>query len=423
MFEEFLEATYEKMGRQQATFEVIGLLDGLPDWEVEKIASGMPISELYGHLDRKPLTKTASLCGPDGEPKTFLDRFKGTPLFDQAVALEQEDLQAEMLDLQKRQESRANRQNEDTIWDAKDRLRVRKRLLELELAKQQGGAAAAGAAPAGEPVGDTAQGAGAPGPVPAEGVQDSSSGLGGGVAKMGASVKGLLRPMASQEKGLGRVVELVSGSHAKKIRKAEEAIKTISKESLGDTDGRVARHSGNALRRLAKNEEKKVLKTRVGVGATAVAGGAAEHHFRKKHAEDAQHLAMADRMGRILARSEKTAGLGDMIGKSLNGGALGRVALKAMAHPEAAGAIAGGALGAAGGALAGGPGNRTGGAIGGALGGAALGAGAGHLGRGMQAHMAANPGATLGQAAGASASGIKDRVMSLAGGGTPSPKA
>jgi hypothetical protein len=168
-----------------------------------------------------------------------------------------------------------------------------------------------------------------------------------------------------------------------------------------------------------------------GAAAGLVAGGHAGHkahraiheHSSKKHAEDMQHLAMADRMGRILARSEKTAGLGDMIGKSLNGGALGRVALKAMAHPEAAGAIAGGALGAAGGALAGGPGNRTGGAIGGALGGAALGAGAGHLGRGMQTHMAANPGATLGQAAGASASGIKDRVMSLAGGGTPSPKA
>ena len=186
MFEEFLDVIYEKTSRQQATFEVIGLLDGLPDWEVEKIASGMPIAELYGHLDRKPLTKTAmSDCSPDGEPKSFLDRFKGTPLFDQAVALEQEELQAEMLDLQKKQESRATRQNEDTIWDAKDKLRVRKRLLELELAKQQGGAAA-GVPAAGEPVGDTAQGAGAPGPVPAEGVQDSSGGLGGGVAKMGA---------------------------------------------------------------------------------------------------------------------------------------------------------------------------------------------------------------------------------------------
>ena len=346
MLEEFLDVIYEKTSRQQATFEVIGLLDGLPDWEVEKIASGMPISELYGHLDRKPLTKVAMSDYSDGEPKTFLDRFKGTPLFDQAVALEQEGLQAEMLDLQKKQESRANRQNEDTIWDAKDKLRVRKRLLELELAKQQGGAPAA--VPAAEPMGDTTQGAGAPGPVPAEGVQDSSSGLGGGVAKMGAAE---------------------ASEWGKSKEKRREVVSDVRK-------------------RLAD----------------AVRG-------KDKHAEDAQHLAMADRMGRILARTEKVAAI-DMK-------AIGGMATKALGHAAAHPELAGAAVGAVGGALAGGPDNR----LGGALGGAALGAGAGHLGRGMQTHMAANPGATLGQAAGASANGIKDRVMGLVGGGTPSPKA
>jgi hypothetical protein len=429
VFEEFLEATYEKMGRQQATFEVIGLLDGLPDWEVEKIASGMPISELYGHLDRKPLTKTASECGPDGEPKTFLDRFKGTPLFDQAVALEQEELQAEMLDLQKRQESRANRQNEDTIWDAKDKLRVRKRLLELELAKQQGGAAAAGAAPAGEPVGDTAQGAGAPGPVPAEGVQDSSGGLGGGVAKTGFAIteKGhkfdaeKYRLMARHDAELAEHSQGYGGLPHRGAAKSS----LLDKLRFGTIDENGQRPDINA-----RHHEYAAKKHEAGGNAWNPLGGLltpSSHEeggtpgllgelgkSKPKHAEEAkhaQHLAMADRMGRILARTQTKIAAIDMK-------AIGGMATKALgaakAHPELAGA----ALGAAGGALAGGPDNR----FGGALGGAALGAGAGHLGRGMQAHMAANPGATLGQAAGASASGIKQRVMGLVG-GTPSPKA
>ena len=373
MLEEFLDVMYEKTSRQQATIEVSDLFNGLPDWEVEKIASGMPISELYGHLDRKPLTKTASECGPDGEPKTFLDRFKGTPLFDQAVALEQEELQAEMLDLQKRQESRANRQNEDTIWDAKDRLRVRKRLLELELAKQQGGVAA-GVPAAGEPVGDTAQGAGAPGPVPAEGVQDSSGGLGGGVAKMGS---------ASSEWG-------------KNKDKRREVVEDVRKRL------------GNAIR------------------------------GKDKHAEDTQHLAMADRMGRILARTEKTAaektalseGMASGIGTIIGKGMLGLHA--AAKHPAAAGAL----LGAAGGAIAGGPDHR----LSGALGGAALGGGVGHLAapsinKGMAAgaaHMKATGGAegALGAAGSAFKSdamtrgqGAMDRIRGVLGGGTPSPKA
>ncbi len=422
MFEEFLESKYEKMGRQQAMFEVIGLLDGLPDWEVEKIASGMPISELYGHLDRKPLTKTASDYGPDGD---FLDRFKGTPLFDQAVALEQEGLQAEMLDLQKKQESRAMRQSEDTVWDAKDRLRVRKRLLELELAKQQGGAPAA--VPAAEPMGDTTQGAGAPGPVPAEGVQDSSGGLGGGVAKMGFAVteKGhkfdaeMYRLMARQD---AERAEHSQNYGALPHRGAAKS-SLLDKLRFGIIDENQQRPDINA-----RHHEYAAKKHEGGSNAWNPLGGMltpSSHEeggtpgllgelgkSKPKHAEDAQHLAMADRMGRILACAEKTAfdmkAVGGMATKALGA---------ARAHPELAGA----AIGAAGGALAGGPDNR----LEGALGGAGLGGAAGHLGRGMQTHMAANPGASLGQAAGASASGIKQRVMGLVGGagGTPSPKA
>ena len=397
------------MGRQQATFEVIGLLDGLPDWEVEKIASGMPIAELYGHLDRKPLTKTASDCDPDGEPKSFLDRFKGTPLFDQAVALEQEELQAEMLDLQKKQESRANRQNEDTIWDAKDKLRVRKRLLELELAKQQGGAPAA--VPAAEPMGDTTQGAGAPGPVPAEGVQDSSGGLGGGVAKIGTK-----RPDK-----LDADIQLTDADK-KRVREGKTPVSGLGGSLIGGAVGGVG--GGVAARRATKNM---VIDTAAkaglrggapGFGAAAgiLAGAAgghalhraiASHKNKKKHAEDAQHLAMADRMGRILARSEKTAAI-DMK-------AIGGMATKALGHAAAHPELAGAAVGAVGGALAGGPDNR----LGGALGGAALGGAAGHAAHGISGHMAG--GASFGDAAKAYGGGLAQKAQSMGGGTHASP--
>lgn len=187
MLDQALEVLYDVETRRQATFDMVGLMKDLPDLELRKIAEGTPVAELYGRLDKRASgEKTAS-----GD-ECFLDRFKGSPLIDQAIALEQEELQAEMLDMQKRQERRAANQNEDSLYDAKDKIRIRKRLLELQLVKEQSGAAQPGAP--GSPPGEPAQGAGAPGDVPAEGVQDSSQGLGGGVAKMaGARLEELRR--------------------------------------------------------------------------------------------------------------------------------------------------------------------------------------------------------------------------------------
>jgi len=151
MLNEFLKVAYAQETRRQSQQELMGLLDGLPISELRKIASS-------GVMD-------------DAQ---FLDRFKGTPLFDQALALEQEEIQAEML-AQERQEQQ---RNEPSPWEMKNKINLKKKLLEVELAKMD-------AQPA---VAQPAQGAGAPGPVPAEGVQDDSQGLGGGVAKV-ASVK------------------------------------------------------------------------------------------------------------------------------------------------------------------------------------------------------------------------------------------
>ena len=421
MIDQYLEVAYEKTSRQQATFELVGLLEGLSDWEVEKIASGVPLSELYGYLDHRAPgasgVKVASelKCSGDGGEFTFLERFKGSPLFEQAIALEQEELQAEMLDQQKRQERRATMQGDDQLWAARDRIRLRKRLLELELAKQENGGAAA--APVGP--GAEAQGSGAPGPVPAEGVQDSSGGLGGGVAKMGAK-----RPDK-----LDADIQLTDADK-KRVREGKTPLWGSGGSIVGSVAGGVG--GGVAARRATKSmvidtAAKAALRGGApGFGAAAgiLAGAAgghalhraiASHKDKKKHAEAEEKVAFADKIGRQLARSEfaKTAGgLSAAIGQSLNGGALGQAALKAMKHPAAAGAL----VGAAGGALAGGPDNR----LGGALGGAALGAGAGHAAGGIGKRMAG--GASLGDAAKAYGGGVLAKAKALGGEGA-GPKA
>lgn len=456
MLDHWLTMQYETQTRKQATFELVGLMEGLPDWDIEKIASGMPLSELYGHLDhRTPGTSGVKLafadlkCAGDGGEFTFLERFKGTPLFDQAIALEQEELQAEMLDQQKRQERRVS-SNENQLWDARDQIRLRKRLLELELAKQQNGGGTPVPAPVGP--GAEAQGSGAPGPVPAEGVQDSSGGLVGGVAKTGGVKEASADLLMAAEKiafaaKIGRLLahtsfekqadefddtdlppHLVSayrnfGSKQTTGTKLRKELSTLGGATAGAGMGGALGFGGGMLAKgIGANVDPKnlamigagVLGT-LGMAVGSIAGGShgntdvalGKAHEHVLRAED-KAFGTGKHAGQKIA-----AGLGDMIGKSLNGGALGKAALTAMKHPTATGA----ALGAAGGALAGGPDNR----LGGALGGAALGAGAGHAAGGIGGHMA--QGASLGQAAKSYGGGMLQKAKALGGGEGAGPKA
>lgn len=173
MLDEYLKVAYAQQLKKDGQAELEGLLSKLPPEELRKLADGTPIAQAYVHLEKKAFLGDAPKAA--GCDDSFLDRFKGTPLFDQALALENEEVQADMLQQQRDEE----RRQEGDVWQMRDKIRLKKRLLEIELAKQEAGGAAA--AVPGEP----AQGAGAPGPVPSEGVQDSSQGLGGGVAKVG----------------------------------------------------------------------------------------------------------------------------------------------------------------------------------------------------------------------------------------------
>jgi hypothetical protein len=266
VLDEFLETAYVTQTRKQATYEMVGLLSEIPTMELRKLAAGTPMAELYGHLD---MGKVAfNECAPDGsdKPATFLDRFKGTPLFEQAMALEEEELQAEMADLQRRQQRRAESASSDSLWDARDQIRMKKRLLELQLVKTESGAAPE----------TPAQGAGAPGDVPAEGVQDNAQGLGGGVAKVGSPRAAAMIQFAD---ALGREL-----AQTKMAKVAHQARLAAVGTAAGTAMAKIALNlnlgeAGTALKGLASKavgmaaQKPMLAGAALGAGAGALAGG------------------------------------------------------------------------------------------------------------------------------------------------------
>lgn len=117
-----------------------------------------------------------------GRSASWLDTFKGTPFFEQAIALEQEELQMAMSNSQA---SSVTQQKQQQEWTAMDQIRLKKRLLELQKARNESQVLSGGGGPAnmtGSGAGSEAQGAGALGPVASEGQQEGS----GDAQKLGA---------------------------------------------------------------------------------------------------------------------------------------------------------------------------------------------------------------------------------------------
>jgi hypothetical protein len=81
-------------------------------------------------------------CGPDGG-ENWLTQFEGTSLLPQAIALEEQNLQMEQEDIQGRIEEQHRYSQQDQERNARyqkgDQLRMEKRVLALELAKQKAG--------------------------------------------------------------------------------------------------------------------------------------------------------------------------------------------------------------------------------------------------------------------------------------------
>lgn len=124
MLDQFIAVAYANETKKTAEAAVMAKLHTMPDAVVEKIA--------FGGL--------SAACGSPksiDDPKTWLDMFQGTPLFDKALELERADLQLEQQDI----ERRMNEQASDT-WTKRDALRLQKRMLELDLAMENAGGAA-----------------------------------------------------------------------------------------------------------------------------------------------------------------------------------------------------------------------------------------------------------------------------------------
>src|SRR5690606_33338826 len=115
MLEAYLLVSTEHEEAQKEQVKMASLLKQLPAEDLEKLARFGLISD----------TK-----------EDWLEKFKGTPLYDQALALEEEDLRLEM-------ENTAQRQQQRTIseqyYSAQDKLCVQKRLLELQLRRSEAG--------------------------------------------------------------------------------------------------------------------------------------------------------------------------------------------------------------------------------------------------------------------------------------------
>jgi hypothetical protein len=399
MLNEWLKVAHAEKVQHEEGREVMTLLEGLPVSELRKIADGSTIAALYPHLTKEAYGDCPSTG--NGEPVTFLDRFKGTPLFDQAMALEQEEIQADMLQQQKREQQ----DMEPSVWSLRDKIRLKKHMLELELAKQE-----AGAPPAAVP-GQPAQGAGAPGDVPPEGVQDSSQGLGGGVAKVGGaktalSAETISKVVAPRAKltGLPQAhLERLHGLAGKLTDKAKSTSTDLRKTISLVGQGEALKKS---LPKIAEAAEDKV----------AFADMLGRERARDDFAKEA-HIGMLTsygaRAGEAMAKTALSMGVGaipDMLSRAAPaaGRMLGQATRFAVKNP----ALTGAAVGAAGGALAGGPGNR----IGGALGGASLGAGVGGLAGGAASAMKANPAGGIGGALQTAGQGMISKAQSALGG-------
>lgn len=143
MLNAYLEMLCEKEKTAAQQLKLVGLLQKLPEEEVMKIAYGGAIADCY-----------------DSE-KCWTTQFEGTPMHEQALQLEQQDLelqiQKKQKDLAESEQTTITRAEDHAFYDQQDALRLQKRILELELNKAKLEAAGAppmpmaGAPPAPEP--------------------------------------------------------------------------------------------------------------------------------------------------------------------------------------------------------------------------------------------------------------------------------
>jgi hypothetical protein len=119
MLDHFLSAVYQTDKKHQEKRAFVEQLKKLPPKELMKIASG-ELKLSYPH-------------GGDHGGVEWLEKFKGTPLFEQAMQLEQAAIHADMEQQQRRQQRQQEYRLEDDLYSTQDQICLQKRLLELQL--------------------------------------------------------------------------------------------------------------------------------------------------------------------------------------------------------------------------------------------------------------------------------------------------
>lgn len=129
MLNEFLQAAYNANQVKVANRQ---LIDRFKQFSIE---------DLRAFVEGDPLSKLAYCCdGPSVGAETWLDKYKGSPLFEKAVALEKAMLEADAAADAKRSDER---EADRSMEDQRDSIRMQKRMLDLDLALEQSGAAPA----------------------------------------------------------------------------------------------------------------------------------------------------------------------------------------------------------------------------------------------------------------------------------------
>lgn len=131
MLDEFLEVAYEHEKKASAYQRMVADMGKLPLGELHALAEGT--------------SKLASLCGESDE---WLEKYEGTPFHEQALQLEQEQLEHSIAQEQRLLEVQMKEKDESREEEYRrgDAIRLRKRILDLELNKSKLEAAAGGAA-------------------------------------------------------------------------------------------------------------------------------------------------------------------------------------------------------------------------------------------------------------------------------------
>jgi hypothetical protein len=250
VLDHYLNVMYRNEKKASALESMTGLMMKLPDVELHRIAQGEKIASLLEACDDKT---------------TWLDKFRNTEFFEQALQLEQQDLE---LDIQRAQQRIQNRQKEDAdgnLWQAQDAVTLQKRILELELRKQEIGAEGHGS------VGEMM--APAPPAVPAPSDAD---------APKQASIEDALVAMEAvlaKEANLGgAVMQGLKGIGSFAAKAAPQAVSAAQRGGLGGLGTNLARQATVGVGRAAQFARANPLAAgAIGAGAlgAAAAGGAA----------------------------------------------------------------------------------------------------------------------------------------------------